>query len=195
MTLSAGKPEYLTIVTGLPRSGTSMLMQMLAAGGMTPCSDGLRTADESNPQGYWEHDRVKRLATDAAWLLDVEGDAIKIVAPLLRFLPAPLACRVIWIDRDLDEVLASQQKMIALAGARGADLPADRLKQAVTQQLEGARAWLAARPATPVLTLAHRQVIDDPAAAAEQIERFLGLGLDSTAMAAAVSPELYRNRR
>src|SRR5208283_4553299 len=104
--------QSLIVVTGLPRSGTSMLMQMLAAGGMGVLSDGLRAADEDNPRGYLEYEPVKNLLRDSKWLFRARGKAIKVVAPLLAALPAGLACRAILIERDLDEVLDSQERML-----------------------------------------------------------------------------------
>ena len=104
--------ESLIVVTGLPRSGTSMLMQMLAAGGVAVLSDELRTADEDNPRGYLEFEPVKNLLKDSHWLFEARGKAIKIIAPLLSALPPGLPCRVILCERDLDEVLDSQERML-----------------------------------------------------------------------------------
>ena len=108
----AAAPESLVVVTGLPRSGTSMLMQMLAAGGLPVLSDGLREADEDNPRGYLEFEPVKNLLKDSKWLFGGGGKAVKIVAPLLAALPPGLACRVILSERDLEEVLDSQERML-----------------------------------------------------------------------------------
>ncbi len=104
--------ETLIVVTGLPRSGTSLLMQMLGAGGMDILSDGLREADEDNPRGYLEFEPVKNLFKDATWLFEKRGKVVKIVAPLLAALPHGLACRVILSERDLDEILDSQERML-----------------------------------------------------------------------------------
>ena len=120
--------ESLIVVTGLPRSGTSVLMQMLAAGGLDILSDGLRHADEDNPRGYLEFEPVKKLLKDSTWLFEARGRAIKIVAPLLAALPAGLPCRVILSERDLDEVLDSQQRMLATpesAAGRDTGTPRD----------------------------------------------------------------------
>ena len=110
---AAASRNRLIVVTGLPRSGTSMLMQMLAAGGVGVLSDGLRAADEDNPRGYLEFEPVKNLLKDSKWLFEARGKAVKIVAPLLAALPPGLPCRVILCERDLDEVLDSQERMLA----------------------------------------------------------------------------------
>src|SRR5512136_2813877 len=110
--------EPVVVVSGLPRSGTSMLMKMLEAGGLTLVTDGQRTADEDNPKGYYEVERVKDLAneTDRAWLNAARGKGIKVISYLLKSLPADLNYKVLFIRRDLDEILASQKKMLARRG-------------------------------------------------------------------------------
>src|ERR1700730_12387191 len=99
----------IVVVSGTPRSGTSMAMKMLDAGGMPTLTDGIRAADESNPKGYYEFERVKELDKngDIAWLSDARGNAVKIISFLLTFLPESFDYQVIFMDRDLDEVLAS----------------------------------------------------------------------------------------
>jgi tetratricopeptide (TPR) repeat protein len=188
--------ECLIVVTGLPRPGTSLLMQMLAAGGLSVVSDGLRAADEDNPRGYHEFEPVKHLHKSSEWLFEERGRAIKIVAPLLNALPAGLACRVIWCERDLEEVLDSQERMLARGNQRPAATPERRrrLKDEYTRTLGRVRAMLARRPATQLLAIEHSHVISDPFATAEIVNKFLGGGLDVAKMAAAVDPALHRNR-
>jgi hypothetical protein len=141
--------ESLVVVTGLPRSGTSMLMQMLAAGGMRFLSDGLREADEDNPRGYLEFEPVKNLLKDSKWLFEGAGKAVKIVAPLLAALPPGLACRVILSERDLDEVLDSQERMLVRRNQPLAATPERRrmLKDEYARTLDRVKAMLARRPA------------------------------------------------
>jgi hypothetical protein len=182
----------LVVVTGLPRSGTSMLMQMLAAGGLRAFTDEARSADESNPRGYFEHERVKALARDRAWVPEAHERAVKVVAPLLPHLPAGPAYRVVFLERDLDEVLRSQAAMLARLGHPSAD-PAV-LRPVYARQLAAARAWMDATPRTEVLALRHRDVIADPAGAAARLNAFLGGGLDEAAMAAVVDPSLHREK-
>jgi len=186
----------VVIVSGLPRSGTSMLMQMLATGGLPLLADGERQPDEDNPRGYFEYGPVKQMRRDAAWLADAKGKAVKIVAPLLHALPPNVACRVIFIERDLDEVLASQSQMIARRGADVNDTPArrSRLKAEYTRLVGRVKSFLANRPETQALYVRHEDVLRDPAEAARAINGFLGGGLATDRMAAEVRPALRRHR-
>jgi tetratricopeptide (TPR) repeat protein len=188
--------ECLIVVTGLPRSGTSMLMQMLAAGNMNVLSDELRAADEDNPRGYLEFEPVKNLLKDSKWLLEVRGRAIKIVAPLLAALPPGLACRVILCERDLDQVLDSQERMLQRRNQLPAASPERRrmLKDEYLRTLGRVTTMLARRPGTQLLVIKYNTAVSDPLGAAERINDFLGGGLDIVNMAAAVEPALYRNR-
>lgn len=188
--------ESLMVVTGLPRSGTSMLMQMLAAGGLDVLSDGLREADENNPRGYLEFEPVKNLLKDSKWLFEGRGKAIKIVAPLLAALPEGLACRVILSERDLDEVLDSQERMLVRRNQALSATPDRRrmLKDEYARMLGRVKAMLARRPGTELLVVEHRDVISDPWVTARRVNEFLGGGLDVGRMAAAVDPGLHRNR-
>jgi predicted AlkP superfamily phosphohydrolase/phosphomutase/tetratricopeptide (TPR) repeat protein len=189
--------ESLIVVTGLPRSGTSMLMQMLAAGGMDVLSDGLREADEDNPRGYLEFEPVKNLVKSSQWLFEGRGKAIKIVAPLLAALPPGLACRVILCERDLDEILESQERMLVRRNRPMAATPERRrmLKDEYVRTLGRVEAMLARRPGTQLLVIEHRHAISDSLVTAKKVNKFLGGGLDVAKMAAAIDPTLYRNRR
>ncbi len=196
---SSHKPEVaesVIVVSGLPRSGTSMLMQMLAAGGMPMLADELRQADEDNPRGYLEYEPVKSLLKDSSWLKDARGKVIKIVAPLLAALPRGLPCRVILSERDLDEVLDSQEKMLL---RRKKTLPATPerrklLRDEYRRTLARVKAMLARRPLTELLVVEHREAMADPAGTAEKVNRFLGGSLDVGSMAAAIDPTLHRNK-
>lgn len=182
----------ITVVSGLPRSGTSMLMQMLDAGGLPPYTDAERAADASNPRGYYEHERVKALARDNTWLADAEGHVVKVIAQLLGHLPDGFDYRIVFLERDLDEVLASQSAMLQRLG-RPAAKPTV-LRPVFERQLAAAKRWLDAHPRAEVLTVPHRDVIAEPAAQAARINAFLGGGLDEHAMAATVDPSLHRQR-
>jgi len=187
--------ECLIVVTGLPRSGTSLLMQVLAAGGLRVVSDGLRAPDEDNPRGYLEYEPVKGLLKDSKWLLEERGRAIKIVAPLLAALPEDLPCRVILSERDLEEVLDSQERMLARRAHASASTPERRriLKEEYSRTLSRVKAMIARRPGTQLLVIEHGQAISDPASTAEKINMFLGGRLDEAKMAAAIDPALHRN--
>lgn len=180
----------ITVVSGLPRSGTSMMMQMLEAGGLTPFSDQRRAADASNPRGYYEHERVKALAKDNAWVADAEGHVVKVIAQLLRHLPDGSDYRVVFMERDLDEVLDSQTAMLGRLGRPGGNPVV--LRPVFERQLAEAKAWLNEHPRADVLYVPHRAVIEAPTAQAAAVNAFLGGGLDEAAMAAVVDPSLHR---
>jgi hypothetical protein len=188
-------PVPAIIVSGLPRSGTSLVMAMLAAGGIPAQTDGQRQADADNPNGYWELEAVKRLATDASWLASAAGWAVKIVVPLVRFLPADPRrhFQVLLLERDLDEVVASQAVMLERRGLQPA-LPPARLKPALARQWEDSRQLLAHRPNVNLRIVNHRQLQADPASTAAQLAEFLHLPLDIAAMAGVVDSALYRQR-
>jgi tetratricopeptide (TPR) repeat protein len=187
--------KSLIVVSGLPRSGTSMLMQMLAAGGVSVLSDGSREPDEDNPRGYLEVERVKDLLKDSNWLLEERGKAVKIVAPLLAALPQGLPCRVILTERDIDEVLDSQERML-IRRHQASSTPERRrlLRAEYARALDRAKELLQRRPSTELLVIEHRDVISNPLAIAEKMNQFLSGGLNITKMAAAIDPALHRNR-
>lgn len=187
--------EPIVIVAGLPRSGTSVMMQMIHAGGMPALADGVRVADEDNPRGYFEFERVKQIKTDKAWLTDALGKVVKMVHLLLLDLPPGNEYRVIFLRRDLNEVLASQKKMLARSGRAGAALNDAQMKQIYTQQIEKVFAWMRQQPNVKFIEIAYRDLIDKPAEQAAAINSFLGGTLDESKMAAAVDPTLYRNRQ
>lgn len=182
----------LTIVSGLPRSGTSLMMQLLAAGGLEPLTDELRTPDQSNPRGYFEYEPVKSLARDQSWLPSARGKVVKIIVQLLPFLPADLPLRIILMQRDLDEVLASQAKML------NKSIPPGQwqvLKETFQKHWEQARQTFAARPGSSVMVVNHRELLTEPEAVLEQLVSFLApANLQRRAMLAAIDPTLYRNR-
>jgi hypothetical protein len=188
-----GRP--IVVVSGLPRSGTSMMMQMLEAGGVEPMTDGIRTADESNPKGYYELERVKDLeeGVDELWLRSARGRAVKIIAFLMRHLPENFNYKVILMDRKLDEVLASQTKMLTSLGEMS-ETEDPRMRKLFADSLARTKSMLAFRPCFEVLHVKYHSVIEDGRKHADELNRFLGRQLDAEAMAAVVNPELYRNR-
>lgn len=187
--------KEIVIVSGLPRSGTSMMMRMLEAGGVPLLVDGVRAADEDNPRGYWEWEPVKQLpAGEAGWLEEARGRAVKIVSPLLVHLPPTYRYRVLFMQRHLSEVLASQRRMLARRGeAAGID---DAEMAAYFQaHLRKVEAWLQAQPHISLLMLSYNDLVVEPRPAIAQVVDFLTpLGVDGAAMARVVEPELYRNR-
>lgn len=191
----ADTSPFITIVSGLPRSGTSMMMQMLEAGGVPPLTDALRHADADNPRGYYEFEPVKRTRQDPAWVADAPGRAIKVVHVLLRDLPADHDYRVILMRRRMAQVLASQQTMLQRQGRRGADLPPARLAEVFESQMRQTGQWLDAQPNFAVLPIDYGALIADPGPPTDQINTFLGGTLDVAAMRRAIDPELFRQRQ
>jgi Sulfotransferase domain len=187
--------DCVTIVSGLPRSGTSLMMQMLQAGGMKLLADERRAADQNNPRGYFEYEAVKRSGANVSWLELAEGRVVKVIHLLLRHLPPDRQYRVIFMLRDVQEVVASQRAMLKASGRSGARIPDDNLSAVFEQQLVEVRQWLAERPNFRVLYVNYRDVLSDPSAAAQTIALFLGGRLDVSAMAGVVDWTLYRQRR
>ncbi len=185
--------ELITVVSGLPRSGTSMLMQMLDAGGYPCLTDGVRKADADNPRGYFEYEKVKRLRRDCSWLSEAKGKAVKIIAQLIPFLPSQFSYQVIFMARDISEVLASQQKMLQRQGKSGGNLSDTQLHQIFERQLLEVKGVLAQRN-IPTLDVAYLEALQRPMKIAEKIQAFLSENLDVDAMAAAIDPNLHRQR-
>ena len=189
--------ECHVIVTGLPRSGTSMLMQMLAAGGIPILQDDHRPADESNQKGYYELEKVKSLGRKPAdWLEGEEGKAVKVIAQLTQHLPLHRNYRIIQIHRPLDEVVDSQTKMLDRMG-REKKAPPERLKKVFQAQLAGINAVMTRginNGHIGVLHLAYHDVLSDPATQAQRIKEFLGELVDEAAMSGVVDPTLYRSK-
>ena len=190
--LRYGRP--IVVVSGLPRSGTSMAMKMLEAGGMQIVTDGEREADADNPRGYYEDERVKDLskATDKSWLRASRGRAVKVISFLLKDLPPNLNYKVILMRRDLSEVLASQRKMLDRRGETD-DTPDERMVELWQDQLWRANYLLRHGPQFEWVEIGYRDALQDPAAAAARISALVD-GLDERAMAEVVDPALYRNR-
>ena len=181
------------MVSGLPRSGTSMMMQMLQAGGLTCLTDELREADISNPKGYFEFEKVKSLRTDNSWLSEAKGKVIKIISHLLSCLPLQLDYKVVFMERDLGEVLASQRKMLENQGRSEEKMSDERLGQIFAQQLHQVKQMLADRQIS-TLFLGYKCVLEDPVEISTQLRAFLGNDLDQQAMRHVVDHNLYRQR-
>ena len=185
----------ITVVSGLPRSGTSMMMKMLEAGGVPIMTDAVRAADIDNPKGYYEYERVKNLEkeTDKSYVRDARGKALKVISFLLKDLPDDNFYRVIFMRRHLDEVIASQNKML---DRRGEDAIEDRetMAEAYRNHLAAVKILVRNRPNFEMLEFRYDEAVKDPAAAARAVNAFLGGKLDEAAMASAVKAQLYRNR-
>ena len=184
--------SFVTVVSGLPRSGTSLMMQMLQAGGMPVLTDGERTADESNPRGYLELEAVKRTRNDAGWVTEAAGKAVKVIHLQLRDLPASRSYRIIFMRRDLREVVASQQSMLDRMGRKGAGLPPEKLRALMETQVRDVLAWMAQQPNFTVLEVEHADAVYRPATAAARVNEFLGGSMDEAKMTEAADPRLHR---
>ena len=188
------KSDFITIVSGLPRSGTSLMMQMLAAGGIPPLTDNLRPADESNPRGYFEFEAVKRLRSDRSWLDQARGHAVKIIHALVRELPVDgqFHYRLVLMKRPIEEILASQRAMLEREGKTSADEAT--LAKIFRAQLDQLEKWLAEQPAFSFLAVDYHRLLKEPLAVAREVNAFLQQNLNLEAMAAVVDPALYHQR-
>jgi hypothetical protein len=184
----------ITIISGLPRSGTSLMMQMLAASGMPVLSDGERQADIDNPRGYYEWERIKRLPQDPNCIDEAEGKAVKVISQLLFALPTGRNYRIIFLERPLPEVVASQAEMILRRGTSGAALSPAALIAGLQAHKNQVNAWLQHRPEIVLCRVEYREVLHDPRLASEAVQRFLNRALDVESMAQQVDPSLYRCR-
>lgn len=193
----APRGEPIIVVSGLPRSGTSMLMQMLDAAGIAIVTDGLREPGEDNPRGYYEDERVKALhktEEDGAWLIEARGAAIKIISFLLKDLPTSNDYQIIFMRRDLHEVLASQRKMLERRG-EGTGADDQQMFEIWRGHLDDVDELLRGSEHVRALDVEYPDVVATPEAQARRIRDFLGRDLDVEKMVAAVDARLYRNRR
>jgi hypothetical protein len=188
--------EPIVVVSGLPRSGTSMMMRMLEAGGVAVMSDGERSADVDNPKGYFELERVKNLEheTDKSYLRAGRGKAVKVISFLVKDLPDENDYRVLFLRRDLDEVLTSQKKMIDRLESGDTEAADEAMKEAFRNDIVRVRLHCRKRPNFTLCEVQYRDTVSDPAATAAKVNAFLGGRLDETAMCEAVDASLYRNR-
>ncbi len=187
--------EPITLVSGLPRSGTSMMMKMLQAGGLELLTDNIRTADEDNPKGYFEFERVKKVQEDPSWLVDAQGKVVKVISQLLFDLPSAHRYKVIFMRRRIEEVLSSQKKMLLRRGTNDPSVPDDTLRHSFLKHLDDVTNWLRRQEAFEVLFINYNRMIQGPEEPVSKINAFLGGQLDTEAMKAVVDPNLYRQRQ
>ena len=205
--LFGGKPAQTTfdgtdisandviVVSGLPRSGTSMMMKVLEAGGIPVMVDGIRSADDDNPKGYYEYERVKQMGEgDVEWVGDAQGKVVKVISGLLIHLPPQYNYKIVFMLRDFDEVLASQQKMLANRGEDGEGISDKEMSKLFVKHLQSIDEWFKRQPNMDVLHIDYNRMVLDPQPYVEKINRFLPQQLDVQAMNAVVDPDLYRNR-
>ena len=184
----------ITIVSGLPRSGTSLMMQMLVAGGMTALADGERQADTDNPRGYLEWERIKTLPNDPGCIVEGEGKVVKVISKLLLSLPAGHEYRVIFMQRPLPEVLASQDEMLRRRGTYKEGVNPAVITTAFEKHLREVYAWLDGKPYVKAIRLPYHDVLRQPKETSQKLAEFLALPLNVEAMTHQVDASLYRNR-
>ena len=184
----------ITVVSGIPRSGTSLMMQMMSAGGMPVLTDGLRSADANNPRGYFELEAIKALARDQEAITGAEGKVVKVISSLLSSLPRQFDYRVLFMCRPLEEVIASQNRMLERLGKEVPQTPTAAVVAAFDAHLRKVKLWLSQQPNMAVLYVQYLDMLRAPAEQAAKICAFLGRELDLAAMAGQVEQSLHREK-
>jgi predicted ATPase len=188
------KKRKVVVVSGLPRSGTSMMMKMLSEGGMPIVTDSQREADEDNPNGYFEIELSKKLKDgEINWIYAAQGKAVKVISYLLEFLPNDLEYDIVFMDREIDEVLASQKKMLARRNETSS-ISDEEMDAQFRAHLKAAKYWLARQPNMRVLYIKYNEAVDSPESICPLIAGFLGQPLKIEAMQSVPSQSLHRNR-
>ena len=195
LNVNLANDSFVTVVSGLPRSGTSMMMHMLSSGGLPLLTDDARSADADNPQGYLEFAPVLRTRTDSTWVGAARGKAVKVIYGLLRDLPAEYTYRIVFMQRQLEEVVRSQQVMLERRGEPGAGLAPDKMIDLFARQVRETQIWLDQQPNVRVLYVPYADVVKEPPGEAQRVADFLALELDIAAMAEVVDATLYRQRK
>lgn len=194
MSSATATGQFLTVVSGLPRSGTSMMMRMLEAGGVPVLIDHIRTPDDDNPRGYYEFEAVKRTKQDSSWLEDSAGKAVKMVYRLLYDLPNDRDYRVLFMRRKLEEVLASQRTMLQRKGVPSDAAGDQQMETLFRRELQAFYDWVAQQKHISMIDVDYNRVQEDPRAELSRVANFLGNHLDVETMANVVDSSLYRNR-
>jgi hypothetical protein len=188
--------QPVLIVSGLPRSGTSLMMMMMESAGIPPLTDYQRTADNDNPRGYYEFERVKKLRQgDKEWLPQAQGKVVKVISALLTYLPADYIYQVLFMQRALPEILASQRKMLVNRGEDAEKIKDEEIAQSFKSHLAQIMDWLANQSNFSTYYVDYNRLLSEPNPEVHQINRFLGGRLDEARMLAAIDPKLYRQRK
>jgi len=186
--------QPIIVVSGLPRSGTSMMMRMLAEGGLPIVTDELRRADDDNPNGYFELEVVRQLKEgNFAWLKEANGKVVKVISALLEYLPQEYQYKIIFMERESKETLASQKKMLDHRGETS-KLSDEEIEQQFHKHLAAIKPWLVRQQNMEVLYVNYNALMAEPVPFCEQITGFLGASLNETRMLAIPDQQLYRNR-
>ncbi len=188
--------ERIVVVSGLPRSGTSLMMMMLDAAGIPPMQDYVRTADDDNPKGYYEYERVKKMPEgDTAWVKDARGKSVKVITALLEHLPSKFKYNVIVMRREMDEILASQKKMLERRGEDPDKVSDAEMADLFNKHFEKVIAWVKKQKHLRYIEVSYNDLLEDPEQEIEKVNQFLGGHLDTAAMLAMIDPKLYRQRK
>jgi hypothetical protein len=191
---SKSAPQTVIVVSGLPRSGTSMMMKMLAEGGLPVLTDAIRSADEDNPNGYFELEVVKQLAEGQKdWLANADHKLVKVISALLEHLPPEHHYRVLFMERQIPEILASQRKMLARRNETS-KLSDEEMQAQFTEHLKAIKYWLARQPNMDVLYVDYNRMMADPDQYLQKVASFIAMPLDLDKMRAVPNAQLYRNR-
>jgi thioredoxin len=185
--------SYITIVSGLPRSGTSLMMRMLNVGGIAALCDEHRTPDADNPNGYYEFESVKSIQDYGDWIDRAVGHSVKIVYNLLEHLPKDREYRVIFMRRQIDEIIQSQRAMLLRNGIK-TEIPDEEIKELFERVLRQFYSWLPSQTHLKLINVGYNELLSRPASTIAQINRHLGYNLDTEAMAQVIDHSLYRNR-
>ncbi len=180
----------IVLVSGLPRSGTSLMMQMLAAGGMEVLTDGERKADDDNPRGYYELERVKQLKQNTSWMAQAEGKVVKIISMLLYDLPEKYSYKVVFMQRRMKQVLASQQTMLERRGVTEKGPPDAKMAAHFEKHLAGVKTWLAKQPHFATHYCDYNELLQNPEAGIKAVCDFLDASLDQDVMRSVIDPKL-----
>jgi hypothetical protein len=198
--LFAGKPgeelskQPVYVVSGLPRSGTSMMMKMLSGGGLPVVMDSVRQADEDNPNGYFEIELSKKLKDgEVNWVYDAPGKVVKVISYLLEYLPRDLNYYVVFMEREIREILASQHKMLERRNEKSM-ISDEEMTAQYNDHLRAVKYWLPRQPNIRVLYVSYNSMMSQPEELCDSIVNFLELPLDVKAMREVPNPSLYRNR-
>lgn len=187
--------DIITIVSGLPRSGTSMMMKMLVAGGLEVLTDNIRTADEDNPKGYYELEKVKDLSKDNSWVGDAQGKVIKVISFLLKQLPKEYSYKIIFMRRKMEEILASQRQMLIRRGERTDAVSDEKMAALFEKHIVDIEAWLKTQPNLEVIYISYNDTLSNSAENIGRINQLLGGSLNTKEMAEVVDKALYRQQR
>lgn len=187
--------KIITIVSGLPRSGTSLMMSMLAAGGLEVMTDNLREADNDNPAGYYEFEEVKSLVNgEYSWITNSGGKVVKVISTLLPYLPDGYGYRIVFMRRAMKEVLASQRKMLINRGQDPDKVSDDQIAEVFEKNLRQVERWIETQPNTTRIDINYNRLMENPEPLVAQINEFLGGNLNEEMMLGVIDPNLYRQR-